>query len=157
MMKVYVDDKRALNYFRNLIRKAPKTLKTSSKLIAKDIKRGARQRLTQRRHKSPQLYSKKDWLWKSIGVRPRGGKYKFECWQNPAVAPYGWAIEEGIKGRHFVPQQGKGVYGEGILKPGGQFPKGGAYHFMRDAGVSTNQRSIKIVRREIKKLIGESA
>jgi len=155
MMKVYVDNKRALNYFRRLIRETPKAIDKSSENLARDTKRGARQRLTQRRHKNPDLYAKKNWLWRSIDVRKRR-KGKWECWQNPAIAPYGPAIEEGIRGKHFIPRRGKGVYGEGVMALGGQFPKRGGYHFMRDAGRSTRARSVKITRREIKKLIGEA-
>jgi len=153
-MKVYIDNRRALNYFRRIVRDYPKTEDRSNKMIVRDVWRGARRRLTERRHKSPRLYAKKDWLLKSIGIRKKR-KGKYECWQNPAIAPYGPAIEEGISGRHFVVRPGKGVYGEGVMAPGGRFPKRGGYHFMRDAGIATNKRSVKITRREIKKLIGE--
>jgi len=154
MLKVYIDNKRALSYFRRIIREYPKAEETSNKNIAKDVLRGARRRLQERRHKSPELYARKNWLLRSLGIRKKR-KGMYECWQNPAIAPYGWAIEEGIRGRHFKPGQGRGVYGEGILAPGGQFPKRGPYHFMRDAGIASDARSAKITRKEIKKLIGE--
>jgi len=154
ILRVQVDNKVALNYFKRLVREYPKAEDMSSKNIALDTLRGARRRIAERRNKTPQLYAKKDWLLTSLDVRKMGNG-KWECWQNPYIAPYGWAIEEGIQGRHFVPRQGKGVYGEGVLAPGGQFPKRGAYHFMRDAGIASETRSAKITRKEIKKLIGE--
>lgn len=152
MIAITVDAKQAINYFDNLIRKAPKTFDYAAKDMAKDCKRGARYRVTTRARAAPIFYHRKGWLHQSIDIRKRG-KATWDCWQNPAIAPYGAVIEEGRTGIHFRVEPGKGYYGEGFTMPGGRLPQRGGLHFMRDAARSTQRRAKRISTRHVKRLI----
>lgn len=146
---IRVDAKKAISYFNKVIKKAPKKFDLAAEDMAKDCRKGARFRLTTRRQRGSKHGNL---LWRSLQFRKRA-QGTWECWQNPAIAHYGWVIERGVKGIKFVPTPGVGQWGEGVAKKGGRLPKKGGYHFMRDAARSTMRRSRRISERRVKELI----
>ena len=149
MIVIEVDNKKAVAYFDRIIKKAPKSINFCAEKMAKDCRRGARQRLTMRRS-MPSKHG--NLLWRSLEAVPVG-KGTWMMRQNQAIAPYGPIIEHGITGWHFVPQEGGGLWGEGLARRGGMLPKKGGLHFAKDAALSTMRRAKQISEPVIKELV----